>query len=393
LDEKKVCDISQDIRFARVKTALSKARIRSRDEGNKGGEEKARDPLRKEHFEALWAEKILSVDEPQGLWNAMILMTTVIFGFRGRQENLSLKWKCFKEMPEVPGTEQKRTLIFLDRFTTKTRRDASPVERYYVKSCNPDQIDYFRIWDEYRDHLTSAQKHAEAMVYWTPKKLHNRTMLFGDRHWYGPDPSSANSIQCFLKNMIKQSESACFQDGRNYSNHSARKTCGSALFSAGFNEIAVKESTGHSSTSAMMSYISRDMERESQKSSTLTQLLVPTIAPQPLEPEPFEYDWNILPPLDFSVFLPIFGTIDHLWPPATPILEEPATSTTVSEPTSADYEIIDSQEVQEPLSQEESMFLTQYIAEEDEITDNLLAFLKDDDPNATISIDEAIKWD
>jgi hypothetical protein len=29
------------------------------------------------------------------------------------------------------GTERKQTLIFLDRFATKTRRDANPVERYY----------------------------------------------------------------------------------------------------------------------------------------------------------------------------------------------------------------------------------------------------------------------
>ncbi len=75
------------------------------------------------------------------------------------------------------------------------------------------------------------------------------------------------------------------------------------------------------------------------------------------------------------------------------IIEGTATTNTVCESISADYEIIDGQEVQEPLSQEKLMFSTQYIAEQDEMTYDLLAFLKGDDSNATISINEAIKWD
>lgn len=96
--------------------------------------------------------------------------------------------------------------------------------------------------------------------------------LVGNTIRYGKQPLGVNKLEGLMKEMCQKAGLT-----GNYTNHSGKRTCATALYKAGLDEQTIMDRTGHRS-SAVRAYKSKTDEIEQKVSSVLNPPSIDTVS-------------------------------------------------------------------------------------------------------------------
>ena len=100
--------------------------------------------------------------------------------------------------------------------------------------------------------------------------------------WYVKQPLGKNTLSNFVKNMCDEANI----QGRK-TNHSARKTCVTALVHENIPETRIMQLSGHKNVQSINSYSSASLEQQQQMSNVLTKVgtgqVIPVTSEKPME--------------------------------------------------------------------------------------------------------------
>ena len=211
--------------------------------------------ISKEEEAMLWHSGILSLDNPEGLLNAVFYYNGIHFVLRGGEEHRNL---CISQLSRYKDYWE------YQENTSKNRPGGlktMSIEGKTVRShANPNAGDHchVRILDKYFDKLPE-EAFSKDVFYVRPLK--NWT---ADSIWYMSVPVGKNTLSSMVPKMFK---SAGLEEK---TNHSLRSTASTALFEAGVPEKVIQNATGHRSLKALRIYERVSKEQEENVSRVLS---------------------------------------------------------------------------------------------------------------------------
>ncbi|CAG2231101.1 unnamed protein product [Mytilus edulis] len=225
-----------------------------------GTKQKKADAISEEDEEILWSSGVFGQSNSTTLQYTVFYYACKMFGLRGRDEHRNLQCSQFELGEDGKG----KYIRFIGR-NNKTFNGGLG----HMKISNKDIKHYsndgprcmYNIFETYLNILGN-----DGCFYRKPLALVGNTIR------YGKQPLGVNKLEGLMKEMCQKAGLT-----GNYTNHSGKRTCATALYKAGLDEQTIMDRTGHRS-SAVRAYKSKTDEIEQKVSSVLNPPSIDTVS-------------------------------------------------------------------------------------------------------------------
>ncbi|CAG2192830.1 5-phosphohydroxy-L-lysine phospho-lyase,Alanine--glyoxylate aminotransferase 2-like,Ethanolamine-phosphate phospho-lyase homolog 1,Ethanolamine-phosphate phospho-lyase [Mytilus edulis] len=225
-----------------------------------GTKQKKANAISEEDEEMLWSSGVFGQSNSTTLQYTVFYYACKMFGLRGRDEHRNLQCSQFELGEDGKG----KYIRFIGR-NNKTFNGGLA----HMKISNKDIKHYsndgprcmYNIFETYLNMLGN-----DGCFYRKPLAMVGNTIR------YGKQPLGVNKLEGLMKEMCQKAGLT-----GNYTNHSGKRTCATALYKAGLDEQTIMDRTGHRS-SAVRAYKSKTDEIEQKVSSVLNPPSIDTVS-------------------------------------------------------------------------------------------------------------------
>lgn len=256
--------ILNDKDFQKSRKVLNGKAIELQEEG-KGKRPRKADPLTENDEEQLWSSGVLGSENPVSLNYTMFFLFSQHFGTRGRQEHHQIR---IEDLRVVRDSSGKTTHVEWIEGPTKTRqgglrkRPRSVTQKLTKTGGSRCPIKFFEQLVSKRP----SELKASGPLYLTP--LRKQRNWSKEDVWFSRTPVGMNYINKFMNSMAH--DAGLDVTGKNFTNHSLRKTTVKKLKKAGVSNTDIMAITGHKSEQSLADYDQLDLEDHHRLGSILS---------------------------------------------------------------------------------------------------------------------------
>eukprot|EP00105_Crassostrea_gigas_P009739 XP_011424812.1 PREDICTED: uncharacterized protein LOC105326458 [Crassostrea gigas] len=200
-----------------------------------GGKRKQADPILPEDEAVIWEKGIFGMNNAEPLQNTVFFYCCMLFGLKGHDEHHSLECNQF-----LLGEDNRGKFIEFRGRSTKTFKGGLAHKELHNKQirhyCQPGDRCMANFFKIYLDALGN-----EGPFY--------RRSLAGSPPRYGSQLVGVNKLKSMMKVIC---EKAGLKG--NFTNHSGKRTCATALYQKGVDEQDIMGRTGHRSEMGVRAY-------------------------------------------------------------------------------------------------------------------------------------------
>ena len=284
----------KDVQFEQTRKALHSEQRDLKRKG-KGNKPNASAALTEEDIQVLYEKNLLGSSTAEALLNTVWFNNTIHFGLRGCKEHREMCWGDVKLCQTSTGQEY---LEFNER-ETKTRSGNDPrnvraiaPKMFAVPNNEKCPLKAYKVYAEKRP---AEMKTDDAPFYLA---VHNVKSGSG-KPWFKKAPVGFNKLNTLMKAMAQKAGL-----GRNFKNHSGRKTMIQTLINNDLPSTDIMQLSGHKN--CITSYSTVSQKQQLNMSHTLTGLSSGEIAAQSGSsiPEKRKHEFD---ELTYPTFRPTFS--------------------------------------------------------------------------------------
>ena len=231
---------------------VKRAKLKVLKTTGKGNRPHRAAPITRQEEDKLYESGQLGLASPMSLLTTVWMLTTMLFGHRGRQECRQLKWGDIKLQKDENGREY---LEFNERLTKTRDGGESSGSRHFAPKSFENEANPARCpvaaYKEYAKRRPARMMEPDSPFYLAI----NHQRKAEDTVWFKCAPLGVNTISSLMKN-------ACSSAGipGKKSHHSVRKTSVKRALDARHPPEYVAQVTGHKSVRSLESYAEADID-------------------------------------------------------------------------------------------------------------------------------------